>query len=443
MSTATPIDNPGASHHLYKLEPKASMDVEPIVAANCNESAVNADSGNDTNDNGTNDDVETDVVGTVVTAQVSMDLEPVVDPNISDENSSAMASSGNKSTKTNTDDDSKNKNVVSFPPRSPLSLLPVPPPCSKSEEKAFKNGYCSERGCTAINGMLRESTSVKEKDVKRFGKYVPIIKSVLAKLPPFHGTVYRGCDKKYMDLTHGATFTDKAFTSASRCPDIAKSFMKKVKSAGGEPIMLEISHSSGKSIEHLSCISSEQEVLFAPDVVFAIDRVEGHYVWIHEIVESIDRRTDDDGDKDKCTNNESDISVTDSTSDITIVVKVPDTSTAIVPFMDVFKAVTVARLLRVDSAIEVDQHDCGHGGVLPDGDDDSGVVDDEVGGDDDDVVDDDGDSSSVASASPMHDTLGSIWMDGRRRSARHYQPPISETLGSVMVNGLRRSSRLL
>ena len=101
--------------------------------------------------------------------------------------------------------------------------------------------------------------------------------SALDKLPPHTGTVYRGIPHA-IDMTPGAIYTESCFISTSTSYEIAKEFAGK-----DGTVLIIISQTSGKSIEHLSMHKYEKEVLFKPRTMFRNDFAIGNDLYCREI----------------------------------------------------------------------------------------------------------------------------------------------------------------
>jgi hypothetical protein len=229
--------------------------------------------------------------------------------------------------------------------------------------------------------------------------------------------LYRGLRfaTKYYKLERGEIICDKAFVSTSSRSDFSRSFGKHSK----EQYLFEITgHFSGKDVGKFG----EAEVLFPPGCTFLVDRVEGNHVWMHEV--QLPRSNE--------LSEQVDLTVSNATPKVAQPFPrevmdcdppPPTMETAILNNgaseglqIETSKAHAIigereAPVERIDSGIAQ-----GRQGATT-------------------IRASQRQSSRLSSCT---DELGSIWVEGRRRSARNQQQ-----IGSIFMKGLRRSARLL
>eukprot|EP00727_Mastigamoeba_balamuthi_P003434 m51a1_g13088 hypothetical protein (569) ;mRNA; r:499-2716 len=115
-----------------------------------------------------------------------------------------------------------------------------------------------------LNKLLR---SGKEEEVREAEGYLYYFLGALAKLPDFNGVVYRGnpnmedVKSEYVD---GRKIIWRGFTSTTTDANTARSF------AMGRGVVFRIRVLKGKSIEDLSAIKSESEVLLRPNTELVV-----------------------------------------------------------------------------------------------------------------------------------------------------------------------------
>jgi ADP-ribosyltransferase exoenzyme len=148
--------------------------------------------------------------------------------------------------------------------------------------------------CASIQRPLRKQAAdgtplpKKDEDGEDIEAMVKSIKSGLAKLPCFESdsSLWRGCGpdvEQYFELQPGKVFCDPGFLSTSQDERGAQGFID-CRSGGKEGILFEITQwKSGKDIAFLSGCDGEMEVLFPPSTEFVITKREGNKVWMKEL----------------------------------------------------------------------------------------------------------------------------------------------------------------
>lgn len=122
-----------------------------------------------------------------------------------------------------------------------------------------------------INGWLRDSSRPVSPQVP---KTVDDLNSLLDKLPSHEGTVYRGTQiptETLEQAVKSGVYSDPAFLSSSTDGGVARSFMQSgYPDAGSTKVLFEIDGHSGSSIQRMSQIQHEAEVLFKSGTKFDI-----------------------------------------------------------------------------------------------------------------------------------------------------------------------------
>lgn len=134
-----------------------------------------------------------------------------------------------------------------------------------------------------INGWLRDSSHPVSPQIP---KTVDNLNSLLDKLPSHEGTVYRGTQVPTETLEQAlrsGVYSDPAFLSSSTDGGVARSFMQSgYPDPGSTKVLFEIDGHSGSSIQRMSQIQHEAEVLFKSGTKFdildyRIDPYTGYY----------------------------------------------------------------------------------------------------------------------------------------------------------------------
>lgn len=156
--------------------------------------------------------------------------------------------------------------------------------------------YTTSTGYDKYNQALRAIETTPQ-GTRTCGKICAFMIPALQKRPKFEGIVYRGVslgeDKiREQYLTVGNIVTEMGFTSTSRLEDSAIGGSAERGIAFGEPephmLRLKIKSKKGRSIEDMSAISKDYEVLFPPFTRFKVISVEriqtgAHNVFLEEL----------------------------------------------------------------------------------------------------------------------------------------------------------------
>ncbi len=142
-----------------------------------------------------------------------------------------------------------------------------------------KSGSCAPGVLRSYTGNLFKEMNDTLRGVSHATACVPLVavlRQELLRHPLVSGvSVYRGTvmTENLQNLKVGSCLSDQAFLSTSLSREIAESFNKGA--------LFIIKSVSGRNVEKVSAVPDEREVLFAPSVVFRLDR--------------ITRKNDDDG----------------------------------------------------------------------------------------------------------------------------------------------------
>jgi ADP-ribosyltransferase exoenzyme len=297
------------------------------------------------------------------------------------------------------------------------------------EYQALK--YYTMTGYEEMNGSLRKQEYDGTPVPENVAEDIAHAKSGLAKLPTFmsKGLLFRGTGsdvKNYYTLQPGEVFCDAGFFSTSVRKETADKFIldnKLDEDEDDEGVLFIVTNKKeGKAIGFLSGVKSEAEVLFPPSTKFMIDYCEGNQVWMTEIVEEpmVTSKTlaaDLDEEEDKVfvaeiveePAEEEEPAVLKSLDEVDdsqhIILSVPESEPEPEPELEMDLPVMEQESFLIASPIYIEEEF---------------------------------QSAKTVKATVEYDGFGTLYVSGRRRSARHQEP-----IGSLYRNGRRQSARLM
>ena len=120
---------------------------------------------------------------------------------------------------------------------------------------------------------MKDLRSQNRTAVRPWRDYIWLLLHALRKLPPTeHGMVYRGCRKTPaeigLELTDGFEVTWASFSSTATTNKVMEQF---VGQTGPRTMMtIEVTESLGRDVRDFSLFPSENEILFPPNLSFAV-----------------------------------------------------------------------------------------------------------------------------------------------------------------------------
>jgi len=150
-----------------------------------------------------------------------------------------------------------------------MSQFKNPPPPYQAEVAGL-NSYTSV-SYSDVNNLLRGGKGYTKEQARKVRLDAKMTAAALSALPDYKGTVYRGTDLPPSQIAKykvGQTVTEKAFLSTSRSAKVTHNF--DAPRTGTQAVHYVIQSKHGKSIEKLSNVPSEREVLFGPGTSFKV-----------------------------------------------------------------------------------------------------------------------------------------------------------------------------